>query len=300
MPEPTSFFGWKQPSDRLVYRAVAIDIDGTLLNDEKEVSVANWQALADFHAAGGIVILNSGRLPVSVRWHAELLGLDAQFVAMNGAYIGQGRQMLFGQSFLTESVLAFLALCRERQLYCHIYTQSDMYFDTPGRWNENWTVRNFAWLAGQPRDSAHLWADPGVCLGRQVENLTDFVRNSNPAIYKLAVFSDCSLAEEWRAFEAIPGVTVSSSDVSLNLEMAPAGVSKGSSLLQVADLLGLGADQIIAIGDNYNDISMLQAAGLGVAMGNAPAAVRRQAQQVTGSNNQSGVAEALARWAYVR
>lgn len=284
----------------LAFQAVAVDIDGTLLNDAKEIPIANKTALTDFRTAGGTVILISGRLPISVCWHAELLELDAPYIAMNGAYSGQGRKMLTGKTFSASSVLQFLALCRQKQLYCHIYTNNDMYYDTPDQWNQDWTQRNFAWLEGQPRRTAKYLSDKDVCLGRRVTDLAGFVQNERPDIYKLAVFAEHSLQDEWQAFEVLPEMSVTSSDLSYNLEITPAGVSKGSALLALADRLGIAAASILAIGDNYNDLSMLQAAGLGVAMGNAPEAVQRQAKQVTRSNNEAGVAAAVLRWAYVR
>jgi Cof subfamily protein (haloacid dehalogenase superfamily) len=284
----------------LAFQAVAVDIDGTLLNDAKEIPLANKAALTEFRAAGGTVILVSGRLPISVCWHAELLELDAPFIAMNGAYTGQGRKMLTGKTFATSSVLQFLALCRQKQLYCHIYTNNDMYYDTPDQWNEDWTQRNFAWLEGQPRRTTRYVSDKDICLGRRVADLSDFVNDEGPDVYKLAVFAEHSLQDEWQAFELLPEMSVTSSDLSYNLEIMPAGVSKGSALLALANRLGIAAASILAIGDNYNDISMLQAAGFGVAMGNAPKAVQRQAKQITSSNNEAGVAAAVLRWAYAR
>ena len=284
---------------RRLFDCVAVDIDGTLLNDTKEIPLANKQALADFSEAGGTVILISGRLPVSVHWHAELLGLNGYYVAMNGAVIGKGHKISWSRPFEPSATLEFLQACRSRSLYCHFYTYDTLLYDQETQWNQNWTERNAAHLEGGrslPPGSLPSWRMP---LARKVVDLADIILRENQAIYKTAVFSDSPLREVWEELGNITGLTVTSSDLSSNLEVAPAGVTKGSSLLRLVKMLGISPQKVMAIGDNYNDISMLQAAGLGVAMGNAPKDVRRSAHQVTASNEEAGVAQAIWRWAYV-
>ena len=79
------------------------------------------------------------------------------------------------------------------------------------------------------------------------------------------------------------------------LEIVPLGVNKGSSLARLLDVLGRTPADLTAIGDNYNDLEMIQLAGMGVAMGNAPEDIRQQANFVTKTNNEDGVAYALDR-----
>ncbi|MEH7276163.1 HAD family hydrolase, partial [Neobacillus vireti] len=82
----------------------------------------------------------------------------------------------------------------------------------------------------------------------------------------------------------------------LNLEISPAGVSKASSLIKLTQQLDIPMSQVAAIGDNYNDSLMLTAAGLGIAMDNAPKEVKEAADVVTGSNDEAGVAQAIRRY----
>ena len=80
------------------------------------------------------------------------------------------------------------------------------------------------------------------------------------------------------------------------LEIVNRGNSKGNRLAEWVAHRGLTLEQVIAFGDNHNDISMFQQVGLGVAMGNAAAEIRQQAHFVTGSNDDDGIAAALQRW----
>ncbi len=79
------------------------------------------------------------------------------------------------------------------------------------------------------------------------------------------------------------------------LEIVPKGANKASALVHLVAILGLDLSQVAAIGDGYNDIEMIREAGLGIAMGNAPAAVKSAADWVTGTNNEAGVAQAVRR-----
>ncbi|EJL46775.1 hypothetical protein BAG01nite_35310 [Brevibacillus agri] len=81
-----------------------------------------------------------------------------------------------------------------------------------------------------------------------------------------------------------------------NLEILPEGVSKASGLAVLTEKLGIGPEEIVAVGDNYNDAEMLQYAGMGVAMGNAPDDVKRLARYVTDTNDQHGVAAVIRKF----
>ena len=96
----------------------------------------------------------------------------------------------------------------------------------------------------------------------------------------------------------IPGILVSSS-IGNNLEINAEGADKGSALMRLADALGIDRGETMAFGDGENDISMLRMAGLGVAMDNAQEPVKKAADYITGSNNDSGVASAIRRFCAV-
>ena len=101
----------------------------------------------------------------------------------------------------------------------------------------------------------------------------------------------------WQAVaKACPQLEITSS-IERNMELNALGVSKGRGLMALAERLGLARDQVMAVGDSGNDLTMLEAAGLGVAMGNATREVRHAADVITADNNHDGVAEAIEKYA---
>jgi len=278
------------------FQLIALDIDGTLLNEHKEITTANQHALRTFQAAGGKVVLNSGRIPRSIFWHTQLLGLNTPFAALNGAVIGLGEQIHSGVAFSREVVLGFLAYCQSHGLYCHIYTAQSMVYDTPSRWNDHWPEQNLARLEGQKPPAEWALRIREYCPALRVDDLARWVKTTWEPIYKMAVLSENSLVETARELGRILGLNVTSSDPR-NLEICSANVSKGAALRQIAEFLAIRPENIMAVGDNYNDLSLFEVAGLSVAMGNAPKFVQQQAQVVTKSNNESGVAWAVHHWA---
>lgn len=246
--------------------------------------------------AGGKVVLTSGRIPRSILWHTQLLDLNTPFASLNGALIGSGEQIVSGVAFHRDAVLNFLAYCRRHSLYCHIYTVQSMIFDTPACWNEHWPIQNLARLEGQQPLVEWVLRVSEYCPALRVDDLAEWVKTTWEPIYKMAVLSEDSLVEAARDLGQIPGLSVTSSDPR-NLEICPTNVSKGAALRQIADFLAIRPEQIMAVGDNYNDLSLFEVAGLSVAMGNAPELVQQQAQVVTRSNCESGVAWAVHHWA---
>ncbi|TGE39633.1 HAD family phosphatase [Desulfosporosinus fructosivorans] len=298
MPEKmfSSSLFQSKPKPKLNYSLIALDIDGTLLNEHKEITRANQEALRTFQVAGGKVVLISGRLPRSILWHTQLLDLNTPFAALNGALIGNGEQIVSGVAFHRDVVLNFIAYCQRHGLYCHIYSVEGMIFDTPACWNEHWPEQNLARLEGQQPPAEWVQRVREYCPALRVDDLAGWVKTTREPIYKMAVLSESSLEETARDLGQISGLSVTSSDPR-NLEICPTNVSKGAALRQIANSLAIRPEQIMAIGDNYNDLSLFQVAGLSVAMGNAPEAVQQQAQVVTRSNCESGVAWAVHRWA---
>ena len=171
-----------------------------------------------------------------------------------------------------------------------------MIFDTPACWNEHWPEQNLARLEGQQPPAEWVLRVREYCPALLVDDLAEWVKTAREPIYKMAVLSEYSLVETARELDQILGLSVTSSDPR-NLEICPTNVSKGAALCQLAELLAIKPEQIMAVGDNYNDLSLFGVAGLSVAMGNAPELVQQQAQVVTKSNNESGVAWAVHQWA---
>ncbi|MFF2156468.1 Cof-type HAD-IIB family hydrolase [Paenibacillus chitinolyticus] len=236
------------------YKLVALDMDGTLLNEEKQVSPANREAIYAALEAGVTVIFSTGRGVQSALPYAEELKLQTPIVSVNGSEIWKAPHDLLKRTLLDlDLVRRMYDLAIEHDTWYWAYSVEGMY--NRDNWAEDITKPE--WLK----------------FGFYTENKEslEIIRG------ELA---------RWGELE----ITNSHPD---NLELNPKGISKASGIEEVCKLLGIEMSQVIAMGDSENDIAMIRAAGLGVAMGNAQDGVKRIADLVTVTNDEDGVAKII-------
>jgi Cof subfamily protein (haloacid dehalogenase superfamily) len=257
---------------------VAIDLDGTLLTDQKQVSKRTVRALANLPARGVKVVIASARPPRSVRHIYELLQLDTWQINYNGALIWDhpNLQVIHHQPMTPEVVNTIVQ--RARQVYPDCLVSCEIvdkwYTD---RFDQTYTTETGRLF--EPDLVAPLW----MFLSQPVTKLMllgpiDMIDN---------------LAE--LVSEEFPWVAVVRSDPEL-IQITDAGVSKAAALHYVADAYGMPMNRVMAIGDAMNDVEMLQAAGYAVAMDNAHPSVKEVAHWVAPSNNDHGVHAALVKF----
>ncbi|WP_217558417.1 Cof-type HAD-IIB family hydrolase [Paenibacillus sp. GbtcB18] len=236
------------------YKLVALDMDGTLLNEEKQVSPANREAIYAALEVGVTVIFSTGRGVQSALPYAEELKLQTPIVSVNGSEIWKAPHDLLKRTLLDlDLVRRMYDLAIEHDTWYWAYSVEGMY--NRDKWAEDITKPE--WLK----------------FGFYTENKEslEIIRG------ELA---------RWGELE----ITNSHPD---NLELNPKGISKASGIEEVCKLLGIEMSQVIAMGDSENDIAMIRAAGLGVAMGNAQDGVKRIADLVTVTNDEDGVAKII-------
>jgi hydroxymethylpyrimidine pyrophosphatase-like HAD family hydrolase len=234
---------------------IATDMDGTLLNSESALSEATVQTLREAQAAGIHVCLATGRAMRSARPFAEQIGLKGPYVFVNGSEVWlDDATMMRRVTMPIEDVQWLRALAIEAGIWYWGYALDGVY--NIERWH--------------PDETAATWLKFGF-MSDDLEVLAH-IREQAAALGR---------------FE------ISNSDVD-NLEMNPVGIHKASGLELVCNQLGISMDQVIAFGDSQNDSKMLQAVGIGVAMGNAQESVKSIADAVTLTNDEDGVA------AYIR
>lgn len=282
------------------YKLLATDLDGTLLNEQREIDVENIRAIQEYRQSGGKVVICSGRSPLSTRWIANTIGLKGEpIIAYNGAITldekGEvSEQAVFGHDHL----LSFWELCTADGIYAHFYEGDTLLVPAENKWNKNWIENNIPTLEKTGARLVDCESYRGQCQVKVIDDFYRYVKTHQPEITKIAVFDDGNtLADFSKRIESQVGeMEISSSFNYLNLEISPAGVSKASALLKLTEQHNIPIVQTAAIGDNYNDSLMLTLAGLGIAMGNAPEKVKQVADQVTGSNQEAGVAQAIRRY----
>lgn len=274
---------------------MAVDLDGTLFNDQKEIAPENIEAIHRYREIGGKVVICSGRSPLSTKWVAETIGLSEPIIAYNGSVIlNENGEVIENSIFQRDTLLSFLDSCQTEDMYAHYYEGDILLIPEENEWNDKWIENNIPLLAhsGGTLEGCNNYRRK--CQVKLVDDLFKYISENSPEITKIAVFHKKNYLKEFSRQLALKhDMEISSSFNFTNLEISPAGVSKGASLLKLANKLKTPMSKVAAIGDNYNDVLMLKSAGVGIAMGNAPEEVKAQADKVTNNHNEAGVATAI-------
>lgn len=237
-------------------KLIALDMDGTLLDDRHEVPEGNRRAIKEAEERGVLVVLSTGRSLKTARDYVLSLELSSYLVTVNGGEIWGPKGELVQRSMVdTEHVQWMYELSQKHKT---------------GFWA---TSSENVWRNDMPED---LFSQEWLKFGFHVEE--DEIRES-----VLKELKDKGLFE------------ISNSSLK-NIEVNALGINKAKGLQKVCDLLGISMDNVMAVGDSLNDIAMITEAGLGIAMGNAQETVKEAADYITGTNQDSGVAQAIKKW----
>ena len=260
-------------------RMVAIDLDGTLLNDSKQVSEQTIKAMCCLPERGVRVVIASARPPRSVKHIYKTLGLDTLQINYNGALIWDevNEKAVFHRPMSGGLVRQIIEDARdmfdEVLVTCEILDR--WYTD---RFDESFTT-----------ETGKLFK-PDV-----IAPLDEFC---NQQITKLLLLGEARMIlrlEDWLHDTYERKVSMVRTDDTL-IQIMDKRVSKAVALEMVAKHYGIAMDQVMAIGDAPNDVGMLQLAGVSVAMDNAHPLVKKVADWVAPSNNDHGVHAALVRY----
>ena len=262
-------------------RLIAVDLDGTVLNDRKQLTPRTAAALTEAAARGVEIVPATGRTAAGLP--ADLLALPGVRYAItsNGARtadLASGRAIR-NYLPLDKALAAFDILARYDCM-------ADLFQDGKGYTTAANRAAAYRFVPDNLRDY--------VLNTRTIlPDLRAFIASQERGIEKLTIFflDEAERQRAWAEVAAL-GVDVVSS-LPLNMEINAAGVNKGAGLLALAEQLGLPASALMACGDGGNDTAMVAAAGLGVAMANAFPEVKAAARYVTASNNEDGVARAV-------
>jgi Cof subfamily protein (haloacid dehalogenase superfamily) len=265
-----------------IIQLIAFDLDGTVFNSTKEVTARTQAAINKALAAGIRIVPATGRqitdIPRIIKDYASPF-----IIANNGAqiYAMPGEKMIFSKTYGTEKVLAVLRELREyRGVIYGGYGETGA-LDNKGRGAEMGMVKLFF--------ERHQWRN--VIPQADLEGL---IKEKKDAFIKLVIFFN-DPEERQKVFDSFRPrkdlyVTFFESD---NIEILPAGISKGAALKFAAEKLSIKMENVMALGDSDNDKEMLVEAGWGVAMGNAHDDVKESAGRVTLGCDEDGAALAI-------
>ncbi|GIP33921.1 Cof-type HAD-IIB family hydrolase [Paenibacillus sp. J2TS4] len=255
------------------YKLIALDVDGTLLNDQHELTPRTAELLREIHHAGAEIVLCTGRSPTNAAPYLKEMGLDGIMVTHNGAATVSSREMtvLHQHSFKVQDIIPYILFCRENEIHFDLSTAFELYLEHVTEWER--------------KMYASFKMDPIV-----FEDLLGF----QDPIVKFTIYSE---KEKVDRVEGQWGDWTSSLRMirsHLNfIDMMHPEASKGNALQKLAQSRGVSRKEILAIGNYYNDTDMIEYAGMGIAMDNSPLEVKQAADEVTASNNEEGVYQAL-------
>lgn len=257
-------------------KLIAIDLDGTLMDSKKKISRANIEAVRRACQQGLHVVLVSARPPFGMSPAAEKLGLEGVLIAYNGAY---------ALDLSTRQVLIDLPMARaDAHALVHIFRRHDLYAGYYAA--EEWFVEKVC--AEMEWEAKSLKREPEIVPDLTAERLPPPHKMILIDLQRSGRLHDC--LNEIR--ENLPHINAHFSS-EYGLEISDEHATKAGALAVITNRMGLEARQVAAIGDGENDMSMLQYAGIGVAMGNAPSQVQAEADLVVTSNDHDGVAQAI-------
>ena len=273
--------GTPESMSRGTIKAVAIDVDGTLLDNDHRLRDPVRDALHELVANQIQIILATARGPQALAAVLRPLRLSPLVVCFSGAWVGEidcpslrPKRAVLDRRHRPAVARTIVASALDLKVEPNVFTLN-------------------TWRARQMTPEIRLESQITECTPLLTENLLE--ENNDPSKI-LLITGTADSSEPLQAIaEAMQNLSNATFSKPNYLEIIPFGTNKAEALGQLIATLGLDLSQLAAIGDGLNDLEMLREAGLGIAMGNAPAAVQSVADWVTGTNDQAGVAQAVRR-----
>ncbi|WP_300348326.1 Cof-type HAD-IIB family hydrolase [Clostridium sp.] len=277
------------------YKLICIDMDGTLLNNKHEVSDRNKEAILKATEKGVKVAVTTGRLFTSAKFYAGLLGVKTPIISCNGAFIREKDE----DRVIYESVLSDEQIERVYKIIKK-YNIDIAYFNTADTVisekivpeEHGYKVMNK--MVGNSNEQ--------VLFSEGVDFKESFEKYKGQILKAICIENNKdNLDNLFKAKEELKkydDLEVVSSYIN-NFEVMNKGTSKGNGVKVLADILHIKREEVMCLGDSENDLSMIEFAGLGVAMGNAEDFLKEKADYITDTNENDGVAKAIEKFVLI-
>ncbi|WP_151735591.1 Cof-type HAD-IIB family hydrolase [Paenibacillus tengchongensis] len=278
---------------------IALDMDGTLLNEQGRISAENREAIVQAQSLGHIVAIATGRSYMDAERQLRLAELEMPVVSLNGAMITLGDGVLAASQPLDKNdIIPVLRWMNEmHELYYEIYTADNVYVELDKRVR----LEKLSSLSDEEVPDEVGWLLKAM-INKQfqqaavsyVENMEEIWSREDTPIYKALAFSLNRelLKEASTRFAEVPGLIITASHVN-NIEINHEQANKGAGVRLLAEHYGLPPEQVAVMGDSYNDLPMFETAGYRIAMENAAPILKETADFITLSNENHGVAAGL-------
>jgi len=269
-------------------KLIALDMDGTLLNEQGRLSLSSRRVLEKVMKEGIHVVISTGRVFSALP--EDVLDVDGMeyVITSNGANILKlkGQSTVYSNLIGEDSILEILPHIQDEDIMI------EAFFDH-GVVAERRCLENLQ-RYGMVTERSQIYT---LSTRKPVENIEQVIKEKANRMENInLIFSNKEKrAEYWRFLSKFPSITVTSS-MPYNLEIGGATTSKADALQHLCGLLNVPHNQVMACGDSENDLEMLKFAGLSVAMANAAEPLKKIAHFITKTNREDGVAHAIQRF----
>ncbi|WP_109078067.1 pyridoxal phosphatase [Aggregatibacter kilianii] len=267
----------------MAYQVIAFDLDGTLLNSQGNILPANKRAIQRAREQGIKIVFVTGRHHTAVKPYYHEVNLDTPIICCNGTYLyyPQTDEIKFANPLSAEQCHKVIDIANRFDTHLLMYSRDAMNYTRLNPHMEKFTQ----WVMSCPPE-----VRPNVC---KVNDFKEIIDNPKENIWKFVISSPDRQAME-SAVNSLPKSEFSCEWSWIDrVDVANNGNSKGGRLLDLLKLWDIDPQNVIAFGDNHNDISMITSVGLGIAMGNAEEAVKAKAKRAIGSNDEDSIAQLI-------
>lgn len=261
------------------YKLVAVDLDGTLLDDRKNIPDYNMVRIRKIINSGIKFVLCSGRMAGGLKIYSKIIGGQEPIVCLNGAVIlDDSGSIMYSSAINKERLFQVIDILREeKDTYYHFYDENAIYteqFTEYTKWFYDFNRK----LGKEFRTEIRIIPDS-----------KDFIEESGMHVNKLVVVDkDVDYLKRLRIrLKKIPDIEITKSEVN-NIEIMNKGISKGYGVTLLSKYYSIPIDECICIGNDENDISMIKVSGVGVAVANAVDLVKKCANYITIRDNNHG------------
>lgn len=284
-----------------MYKLVAIDLDGTMLNKYGIITQNTKDVIKKVQEKGIEVVIASGRTINSVKNFSKEINSQNFFISGNGAitYDIKNDKILYENTLSKNKVLQVVKICEENSIYYSVYTENgiitkNLNYNTLYYYKEN--------LNKEEEEKTHI---------NIVQDIYSYIENRDEKILKIMIcdgnqFVFKAIIKKLGEIKDIEILDVShmsrklikqgTEEIALEYfytEITSKDVDKWNAIENLINLLGIKNEEIITIGDNANDLKMIKNAGIGIAMGESAPYIKEQADMIAESNDNDGVAEIL-------
>lgn len=281
-----------------MYKMVAIDLDGTMLNQYGIITEKTKDVIKKVQEKGVEVIIASGRAITSVKRFSKEINSEKYFISGNGAitYDIKNNRILYENVLKKQKALKIIKICEENSIYYNVYTENgiiakSLNYNTLYYYKDN--------LTKPDENRTHI---------NIVENVYDYIESKNEKILKIMICDEHksvfnSIVRRLKDVDEVEVLEVShmsrkiikqgTEEIALEYfytEVSAKDVDKWSALEELMKIVDISKEELVTIGDNANDVKMIKNAGLGIAMGESAPYVKSVADEITLSNDEDGVA----------